>query len=928
MLPAQDDPRNAAELVGQVQRVVEQGATPPVIVVDGLDEARAHTFAITEELLLRLAPYAVVIVSTRERRRGETEPSLLDVLTAGTPELDLDLPAAQERGRADMRGYIAWRLTDVDLAMDPDAVAGYLAGTASMTGSSPFLLARLVTDQLRAAPVDTAQPDWQDMVSHSVEDALDTDLAHVRALDGASGLASQSARILLAALTWGFGAGLPEEEWLVCANATSGGGFGSADVSWILDELGRYIIQDGEAGVAVYRIAHQSLADHIRPPFMASHQQTFDPQALPIAKALLERYETLLASGISASGPEYLWRYAWRHAAAAGLDGLDLLRALAVREDALLPDIALAAQEVGGRLADWGYRMEAVDPAEEAAQLYQELAAANPAFLPDLAGALNNLGIRYREVGRRQDALPPAEEAVQLYRELAAANPAFLPDLAMALNNLGVCYSELGRRQDALAPAEEAVQLRRELAAANPAFLPDLASVLNNLGIRYSELGRRQDALPPAEEAVQLDRELAAANPAFLPDLAGALNNLGIRYREVGRRQDALAPAEEAVQLRRELAAANPAFLPDLATSMNNLGNRFSEAGTPARGDAIWEQAITEAAPSAGAYLLVARASGTEPGNAKVAGWLVRSLALDSENRDLQGSVHELARRHRVPDPAAFDENWARHTGRPVPAWLTVDPVLLAAARAWVATDTYTAERDYLADHLELLEPDADIAVAEALLVVTEQAAGRYSALRQVAQRDGVAAAYQPLLLTILAREFTTADPHRQRELLVGRRDDLLSETVASALNELADQEGEIAILSQRASALLALARTGDDGLAFEALDEPGRFPALLHTLATQAEAGSLAPAAIAAYTIAATNAEAAAAMFYLAVGGVIQGNRDGAADLVKQARTADPDQVPSWINELAGIGQHHPGVLPLISMLTAPAAESSGDSE
>jgi len=883
VLPAQDDPRNAAELVGQVQRVVEQGATPPVIVVDGLDEARAHTFAITEELLLRLAPYAVVIVSTRERRRGETEPSLLDVLTAGTPELDLDLPAAQERGRADMRGYIAWRLTDVDLAMDPDAVAGYLAGTASMTGSSPFLLARLVTDQLRAAPVDTAQPDWQDMVSHSVEDALDTDLAHVRALDGASGLASQSARILLAALTWGFGAGLPEEEWLVCANATSGGGFGSADVSWILDELGRYIIQDGEAGVAVYRIAHQSLADHIRPPFMASHQQTFDPQALPIAKALLERYETLLASGISASGPEYLWRYAWRHAAAAGLDGLDLLRALAVREDALLPDIALAAQEVGGRLADWGYRMEAVDPAEEAAQLYQELAAANPAFLPDLAGALNNLGIRYREVGRRQDALPPAEEAVQLYRELAAANPAFLPDLAMALNNLGVCHSELGRHRDALAPAEEAVQLRRELAAANPAFLPDLASVLNNLGIRYSELGRRQDALPPAEEAVQLYRELAAANPAFLPDLA---------------------------------------------TSMNNLGNRFSEAGTPARGDAIWEQAITEAAPSAGAYLLVARASGTEPGNAKVAGWLVRSLALDSENRDLQGSVHELARRHRVPDPAAFDENWARHTGRPVPAWLTVDPVLLAAARAWVATDTYTAERDYLADHLELLEPDADIAVAEALLVVTEQAAGRYSALRQVAQRDGVAAAYQPLLLTILAREFTTADPHRQRELLVGRRDDLLSETVASALNELADQEGEIAILSQRASALLALARTGDDGLAFEALDEPGRFPALLHTLATQAEAGSLAPAAIAAYTIAATNAEAAAAMFYLAVGGVIQGNRDGAADLVKQARTADPDQVPSWINELAGIGQHHPGVLPLISMLTAPAAESSGDSE
>ena len=50
------------------------GAAPPVIVVDGLDEARGHAFAIAEELLLRLAPYAVVIVSTRELRRSADGP--------------------------------------------------------------------------------------------------------------------------------------------------------------------------------------------------------------------------------------------------------------------------------------------------------------------------------------------------------------------------------------------------------------------------------------------------------------------------------------------------------------------------------------------------------------------------------------------------------------------------------------------------------------------------------------------------------------------------------------------------------------------------------------------------------------------------------------------------------------------------------------
>ena len=66
VLTAQPDRRNAAELVGQVQRAVGQGAAAPVIVVDGLDEARGQAFAIAAELLLRLAPYAVVIVATRE----------------------------------------------------------------------------------------------------------------------------------------------------------------------------------------------------------------------------------------------------------------------------------------------------------------------------------------------------------------------------------------------------------------------------------------------------------------------------------------------------------------------------------------------------------------------------------------------------------------------------------------------------------------------------------------------------------------------------------------------------------------------------------------------------------------------------------------------------------------------------------------------
>ena len=329
-----------------------------------------------------------------------------------------------------MRAYIAQRLAGLNPAMDAGAVAGLLAGETSMTRGSPFLLARLVTDQLRASPVDTSQAGWQHRVSGSIEDAFDADLAQVHT-------PGDSARRLLAALTWGLGAGFPEDEWLACASALGDGELGGDDVTGVLNELGRYIVQDGEAGVAVYRIAHQALADHIRPPFADTHQQVFDPQAQLVAAGLLGRYAALLAGGVPVTGPGYLWRYAWRHAAAAGPAGLELIRSLADGEPELLPDVATADQEVAGRLASWGYRQDAVTPAEEAARLYRDLAEANPAFLPGLARALTNLGNHYSEVGRRADALAPAEEAVRLYRDLAETNPAFLPDLAGALTNLG-----------------------------------------------------------------------------------------------------------------------------------------------------------------------------------------------------------------------------------------------------------------------------------------------------------------------------------------------------------------------------------------------------------------------------------------------------------------------------------------------------------
>ena len=69
-------------------------------------------------------------------------------------------------------------------------------------------------------------------------------------------------------------------------------------------------------------------------------------------------------------------------------------------------------------------------------QLYDQIRAATdaaPYFRGELARVASNLAIRLSELGRREEALEPAEEAVEIYRSLAKQNPdAFRPDLAVA----------------------------------------------------------------------------------------------------------------------------------------------------------------------------------------------------------------------------------------------------------------------------------------------------------------------------------------------------------------------------------------------------------------------------------------------------------------------------------------------------------------
>ena len=62
------------------------------------------------------------------------------------------------------------------------------------------------------------------------------------------------------------GKGLTRRVWPQIATALSNEGktYSDDDISWVLGHAGWHIIETGEDGQAVYRLAHQAFSDHYR----------------------------------------------------------------------------------------------------------------------------------------------------------------------------------------------------------------------------------------------------------------------------------------------------------------------------------------------------------------------------------------------------------------------------------------------------------------------------------------------------------------------------------------------------------------------------------------------------------------------------------------------------------------------------------------
>ncbi|MEU6863671.1 caspase family protein [Streptomyces sp. NPDC046876] len=584
-------PETPAALIAAVEKAWPETADRrlPALVLDGLDEAapdQAHP--IVEQLLAPLSRMTCVLLGSRDRPfRPSQDPAepldravsrLLDV-RAQASDLDAESDTTQ-----DIRAYCQRRLLAGALPLQDAGTAADLITARAALHPGGFLFARMATDSvLRRFASSGPEEDWAQAIPSSISAAFSEDLRDVRAQD------------LLAALSWSAGNGMPARGvWEAAASALSrdGATYGPADVDWLLNTYGRYVVEDTDGTQAVYRLYHREFISHLR-----DTAEVPDP-AYRVMRALVSllRGQTADTTVIENANP-YLRRELSAHAAMVNGTGIPLVRELVrAREEVFLPVLAEALVSVSHSLWAASREVEALAPAEEASYLFRSLAESDPAaYVADFAMSLHSLAALQQKTGNRQAALATATETVALRRALTRDNPAaYSAGLADTLSNLAAFQAETGDRSAALATATEAVTLYRTLAQDNPAaHLPELAVSLNNLAAIQAENGDRRAALATITEAVTMRRTLAQDNPAaHLPELAMSLNNLAAIQAENGDRRAALATITEAVDIVRTLAQDNPAaHLHDLAMSLNNLANRQSE--TSDRRDAL--ATITEA---------------------------------------------------------------------------------------------------------------------------------------------------------------------------------------------------------------------------------------------------------------------------------------------------------------------------------------------
>jgi WD40 repeat protein len=301
-----------------------------VIIVDAIDEATAPP-RLRDGLLLPLAEQhklRVILGARPHVVRGERPiPAFvidLDTETYHDPHALVEyvrqlLVAAHEPGVGSPYQGAAGK-------KHSEAVAAAIAHRATArsgpahTPIESFLIARVIALAVRARPdpLDTTAEGWIQHLPDGLAEAFKEDVNRL-------GERAPAARVLLEALAWARGPGLPWETiWVPVAKALAGlhrdtevqNQLSDDDVRWLLDKAGAYVVEDhGPGGRSVFRPFHDRLADYVREQSATTHDDTARVEAA-VAAALLS---TLSPGGIRRwdRAHPYVRTYLAEHALAA-----------------------------------------------------------------------------------------------------------------------------------------------------------------------------------------------------------------------------------------------------------------------------------------------------------------------------------------------------------------------------------------------------------------------------------------------------------------------------------------------------------------------------------------------------------------------------------------------------------------------------------
>ncbi|MGW4125889.1 hypothetical protein [Nocardia sp. NPDC004711] len=606
--------RNAFELVGSLERLshpVGDECRLPVIAVDGLSEAPGHLEGIIDRLLVPMSECAVVVVTTRRTevrapagssaagvtaRRSlsaQTPVSMLDVtdvITSLDRILDLDSATHRSSGWQSLTQAVDERLSGVYESMDTLAVALEIQRLVGDQDPPPFLLMELICDRLVDSPIDTSKSGWQVNMTDSIAESLDHVVREAVSVDGSPrNYSADDAYHLLEALQWGLGAGFPEEHWIAVAKATyPQRNFTREDIDWLFGALGKYVVEDSEQGVAVYRCAHPLIAHHFRT--RATIDQVSGDIEVRVAQALLDRVDL---SSVSADPVDpHLSRYLWRYLMRAGERGLALLRGRDVRAPRHAAELAYATLGVSINAFDSADVARATELAEATiAQLKDsDLQHSDPVY----AQAHAHLALCYQASGQVDQAVRSAGAAVGIYAQLVQHDPDLLADYAAVVHNYGTILMDAGRPQAAIDATSRAADQEREFLAHGGNNHYRLGVTLNVLALAHSATLHDAEAVVASRDSVGALRRAVELRNRVCDHiaLAESLSNLGSHLASIGDLQSGLSSAEEARQILEQVAAAEPALESKLAGAKNDLAARLMELGEHERALALMDEVI------------------------------------------------------------------------------------------------------------------------------------------------------------------------------------------------------------------------------------------------------------------------------------------------------------------------------------------------